>query len=105
VISRVAIAAAALAVGATPLIPVTTATAASAQQKCPTVVVRQRVAVHYDPTFSSRVVRTAPAGEHDTTCVTAIGRGDPYRACGQSGYDWYLIQGGFIPDVCASKAN
>ncbi|WP_202239960.1 hypothetical protein [Actinacidiphila reveromycinica] len=100
--SRIA-AATILAVGSTYLIPATTAAASDQQQSCPTVVVRQTVAVHYDPNFTSRVVRTAPAGEHDTTCLTAIGRGDPYRACGHIGYDWYLIKNGFIPDVCASK--
>ncbi|WP_335983078.1 hypothetical protein [Streptomyces sp. CA2R106] len=84
------------------ILPTTTAQAAQAGSSCTSVTVRQRVAVHYDPNFTSRVVRSAPKGEHDTVCLVAIGRGEQYTACGRRGWDWDLVRGGYIPDVCAT---
>lgn len=89
-----------ITLAAAAILPTTTAQASQPGQGCANVTIRQRVAVHYDPTFTSRVVRTAPKGERDTVCVVAIGRGQQYTACGRHGWDWDLVRGGFIPEVC-----
>lgn len=90
-----------LTMGAVALPATSGAATVPADSRCRTVEVTHSVAVHYDPNFSSRVVRTAHRGERDTVCLVAIGRGERYEACGGKGYDWYLVPGGFIPDMCA----
>jgi hypothetical protein len=100
-ITRVS-AAAAVALVAAAIVPAAGPASASSS-KCPQVRVRQTTAVRYDPDPRSRIVRTDRRGTVEKTCLTAIGRGEQYLACGRRGWDWYLVAGGFIPDVCAEK--
>ncbi|WP_406439076.1 hypothetical protein OHB14_51570 [Streptomyces sp. NBC_01613] len=50
---------------------------------------------------NDRVTRYVYRGDKLTTCIVAIGRGQTYKKCGRTGYDWYIVRGGQIPVTCA----
>lgn len=101
--SRRAAAAVVLALAVGSVVPAAGSAASASGSSCRQVRVVQRTAVRYDPAFDSRIVRTAHRGDRETVCLVANGRGERYTACGRQGYDWYLVRGGFIPDVCAAR--